>query len=379
MTMFSDLRKRIETIMNEKADEERSPLGYLLHGASRLYQAGVVARGQLYDDRRVKISTLPCPVISIGNVTVGGTGKTPMTLFLARNLLARKLRPVILSRGYGGSASGQGGVVSDGRDILMDASQAGDEPFMMAEQLPGIPVCVGRDRFHMGMDAFSRFSPDIFILDDGFQHRKLSRNLDILLLDAEHPFGNGFLLPRGTLREPLSGLSRADVFVLTRSKDRDLSIEGFREKLRALNFQTKTVETPVYACSHTPVIRGMVKAGCHDRKVWDRKDSGSSVVFAFSGIAKNSDFQKGLTRCGFQVKEAMEFPDHHPYSLEDMKTIAARAQVSGASFLATTEKDLARIGNGATFPLDLMVMGVDLDFGIKESEFIDFVIKRLYP
>ena len=155
-------------------------------------------------------------MISVGNITVGGTGKTPATAFIARLLIGRGLKVAVLSRGYGGSMEGETAIVADGRTILLDAGQCGDEPYLLAATVPGLMVVMGADRYSAGMLAMERLSPDIFLLDDGFQHLRLRRDLDILLVDWARPFGNGRTLPAGLLREPLSAVQRADLVVYTR-------------------------------------------------------------------------------------------------------------------------------------------------------------------
>ena len=168
--------------------------------------------------RLIPSHQLPCKVICIGNLTVGGTGKTPMTMHVAQELKRLGYNTAIVSRGYRGGAEGRGGIVSDGQSIQMGPEQAGDEPFMMARSLSGIPVIVGKNRYAAGMLAVSEFQSDVIVLDDGFQHLRLKRDIDLVLLDRLHPFGNSYLLPRGTLREPISSLERGSACILTRCR-----------------------------------------------------------------------------------------------------------------------------------------------------------------
>jgi len=345
----------------------------ILFETSKLYGAGVALRGILFDKGFSKTQSLPCPVISVGNITVGGTGKTPMTLFLAKQLKEDGIDPVILSRGYGGNASEKGGIVSDGKVIFMEPSQSGDEPFLMASLLNDVPVCVGKKRIETGMEAYHRYSPDFFILDDGFQHRQLKRDLNILLLDSEKPFGNGFLIPRGTLREPVSSLERADVFVLTRSKNREQSLKKFIELLAFYNLIEKVMKTPVFVCDHIPVIRGIVGAGTKNIQKCDFAGLNSHDVVAFSGIAKNEDFRRGLSEKGFMIKSFFDYPDHYSYSDKDLDTIVSKAISEGSKLLATTEKDFVRFQHTKTLPVDLVIIGVELDFGSETQGFIEFV------
>lgn len=371
--MFSYLRKKIEATMISNGGMSYSPIESILHETSKLYGAGVALRGILFDKGLSKTQSLPCPVISVGNITVGGTGKTPMTLFLANQLKEDGADPVILSRGYGGNASEKGGVVSDGKTIFMEPAQSGDEPFLMASLLKDVPICVGRKRIESGLDAYHRYSPDCFILDDGFQHRQLKRDLNILLLDSEKPFGNGFLIPRGTLRESVLSLERADVFVLTRSKNRELSLKRFMELLSDCKLSENVMKTPVFACDHIPVVRGIVRAGTKNIQACDSSGIASNGMVAFSGIAKNSDFRRGLSDKGFIVKSFFDFPDHYSYSDSDLDAIVSKTISTGSRFMATTEKDYVRFQNKKTLPFDLVIMGVELDFGSETHSFIEFI------
>ena len=169
------------------------------------YGAAVALRNHLYDRELLRTAKLPCPVVSVGNLTVGGTGKTPTVILLAALLKEHGHRPAVLSRGYGGHAKASVNVVSDGNRILLGWREAGDEPVLIAGALPGVPVLTGPKRFLTGRAAVERFGADVLILDDAFQHRSLFRDIDIVLIDAARPFGNGFLLPRGPLREPPRG------------------------------------------------------------------------------------------------------------------------------------------------------------------------------
>ena len=213
---------------------------------SRLYGAGVSLRHRLYGAGFLKAGSLPCRVISVGNLAVGGTGKTPMTIYVAGLLKGLGYRVVVISRGYQGRKEKSGGIVSDGQTIQMGPQDAGDEPYLMALKLEGVPVLVGKDRFRIGMMAVREFVPDVLVLDDGFQHLKVHRDLDLLLLDASRPFGNGHLLPRGVLREPIDRLNRGDAIVLTRS-DGDFMPDEDGQIIRE-HFKGK----PVFRSKHVP-------------------------------------------------------------------------------------------------------------------------------
>jgi len=212
------LRKKIESIINSKEKNPASSLVSVLSAASALYGTAQRLRAGCYRQNLLRSQKLPCSVISVGNITVGGTGKTPMTIYVVRMLQQAGVRVAVISRGYKGSAEKDGGVVSDGRHILMDSEQAGDEPFLIASRLKNIPVIVGKNRFKAGLLAVSKFQPDVIVLDDAFQHLRLKRDIDLVLLDCARPFGNSHLLPRGKLREPVEALTRATACILTRAQ-----------------------------------------------------------------------------------------------------------------------------------------------------------------
>ena len=283
----------------------------------------------------------------------------------------------ILSRGYRGAAERTGGIVSDGETVRMDPEQAGDEPYMIASKLKGVPVLVGGDRFRMGQIAVDKFSIDVIVLDDGFQHIALARDLDIVLLDDRYPFGNQYLFPRGTLREPVSALKRSHAFVLTRTvSPKPVSLERIRNIAR---------NRPVFTSFHRPRIQ----------KIMDRKktlqasdleapDSNSSeflqnkAVFAFSGIGGNTDFFCTVESFGCRLSGFLGFPDHHRYSHDDLEQVQNRAADSGAELLVTTEKDYARIAHpGFTPSLDLAVIGIDTVFGEEKAAFFEFLKTRI--
>jgi tetraacyldisaccharide 4'-kinase len=364
--------------MNGEEGRNSPVLSSILGGVSKIYGAGAALNGRLYDKGFSKTFSLPCPVVSVGNITVGGTGKTPMTLFLADSLKKKGFNPAILSRGYGGTLSKAGGVVSDGKCFHMDPAQSGDEPYLMASLLDGIPVCIGSDRARMGMYAFKRFSPDLFILDDGYQHRRLHRDLNLLLIDSAKPFGNGHIIPRGTLREPLSAIERADGFVLTRSADHALSLKRFREEWKKTCTDVDLDGIEVFCCDHMTSIRGIVPKGTGALIPCNVEDIRSEKVFAFSGIAKNMDFRKRLAEKGLRIGSYFDFSDHHSYSDEDLKMICSTAVSKECGILATTEKDYVRFQHMKPLTLDLAVMGVDLDFGNDQDRFIGFVVNRIF-
>ena len=380
MTTLVNIKIKIETIMTTRVESRSLFMKPFLFTISIFYGGLVRLREALYKKGVLQSKRLPCPVVSIGNITVGGTGKTPMTLYVAELIRSFGFKVAIVSRGYKGKAEKTGGIVYDGRKICMEPDQAGDEPFMMAKRLRSVPVIVGKDRFKAGMLAVKEFNPDVVLLDDGFQHLRLYRDIDLVLLDFNSPFGNGNLLPRGILREPASSLTRADALILTRSD----SVPGpIKAKLsdRIVYFSQKS---SVYKTFHAPYIYKVVKAAgdiqdgaLSKSQDWDSEIITGRNVFAFSGIARNEDFKHTVAGFGCDVSGFAGFPDHHAYSDEDINTILRAAEDAGAEIVCTTEKDFARIGHRKNWPIDLVIIGIEIAFGDDEAAFNAYIQNRL--
>lgn len=305
-------------------------------------------------------SRLPERVVCVGNLTTGGTGKTPATVALAGEALGRGLRPCILTRGYHGRAKGPLFVSPH-----MKAGDVGDEPLMMASRLPGVPVVKDGDRFRGGMFAMENMkpSPDIFILDDGFQHRKLHRDLDILLINSNAPFDNRKLLPMGQLREPLSQMKRADIIVLTKCETGQDNGELI-DIIRKYN-----ADCPIFEAWHVP-SGVFITDG---KKVPVSALKGREVC-AFSGIADADSFRETLEGAGAKVVHFAEFADHYNYTSSDVGEIEKAAGRCSANWIITTEKDIMRLKEAATYlPLDLVYLGIE--FRISE-EFYDLVFNK---
>ena len=370
------LKRRVTDIMTREDKYPLCSLATPLLGVSVLYGSITHLRRRLYARGTLKSHRLPCPVISVGNLTLGGTGKTPMVIHLAERVLELGYRPVILSRGYKGLAEKSGAVVSDGRNLLCDARQAGDEPCLMAALLSAVPVVVGKNRFRTGMDAVRRFQPDIVILDDGFQHLPLARDFNLLLLDAQMPYGNGYMLPRGTLRETEASLRDADAVVLTRSGQARNGGSG--------NVIRQARPRPVFSSDHQPVVRLVLDAGqpvtgapSGLRNDYEIK---GKQVFAFAGLGRNDAFFHAIEMLGGGVQDTLGFDDHHAFTQGDLHRIAKAAERAGATSLITTDKDFVRLPRGIRLPVELIVMGVVMDFGNRQmawQSYIDRVVMDL--
>jgi len=373
-------KKKIESVMNSEGNPPVPSLALLLHPISILYGFVQRLRATCYRFRLFPSRELPCKVISVGNITVGGTGKTPMTIHVAAEIKRAGFRVAIVSRGYQGGAETHGGMVSDGRTLYMDAEMAGDEPYMIACRLKGVPVVVGKNRFAAGMLAISKFQPDVIVLDDAFQHLKLKRDLDLVLLDHTRPFGNSHLLPRGVLREPVSSLARSAACILTRRKaDADEAAMSSKAELQML-----VPGIPVFFSSHIPFWYVVQRGAHHSFEAVSEVFSTNDLerikhhkVFCFSGIARNDDFQHTVKDLGFKVTGFLEFSDHHPYTEKDLATILGRAESTGADRLITTEKDHARIAFKEPLPIELIVVGVKVSFGDHDQGFSSFLHDRL--
>jgi len=303
----------------------------LLTPTAWFYAQFMRIRAALYARGTLRPRRLPARVISVGNLTVGGTGKTPLVLWLAQRLQGAGLRVAILSRGYGRSVR-QARIFANG---IPRVEEAGDEPVLLARRLHGVPLGIAADRFAVGLQLAARHRPDVFLLDDGFQHLRLARDLDIVLLDASDPFGGGYVLPAGALREPVDALVRAQVVVLTRSRQAaDSAIEAVRlYNPRVPVFRARTRLAGVLdATSHKPVPRETL-AGV--------------PVLAFCGIGNPAAFWQDVRDWGFRLAGTQAFPDHHRYSADDFRRIARQADRYAAQALLTTEKDVV---NFTVFP-----------------------------
>jgi tetraacyldisaccharide 4'-kinase len=295
-------------------------------------------------------------VISIGNLTVGGTGKTPLSMWLARWCLEQGWSVAILSRGYGGQRGDEPRVVAAHQVDGQVWSTVGDEPYLLAQELPRVPVVVGQDRVRSGMYAHRRFGAQVLILDDGFQHYRLARDLDIVLIDATNPFGHGALLPRGILREPLCALRRADAVVLTR-------VELARETLPSVRQRIRQVypHGPIYHMTTT--VESLVAGETHVcENAWRRRR-----IVAFVGIGNPSAFAATLTQLGCDVVALLVFRDHHPYTAADWRAIVAAAGRYDAAGMITTTKDQVRLDPAWQAPVPLYTLRIGVAFAEAEA------------
>jgi len=293
------------------------------------YGAVVRLRNAWYD-RSGASQRATIPVISVGNLAVGGTGKTPLVAWIARRLRADGLVPAVVSRGYGGTAGPGPLVVSTGGGPRVNARTCGDEPHLLARSLPGTIVVVGADRVE-GARCAAAAGAGAVVLDDGFQHRRLARDLDVVVLDARAPFDDGRLLPQGSLREPPSALARAQMVVLTRVREGDLATEAVRA-VRAAGYSG-------------PIVRaGHRTTGFQD--VTGAERAAPARALAFCGIGDPELFRGDLEAAGVVTARFHAFRDHHPYGVAGWGALVAEARALGVP-LVTTEKDLSRLDAAA--------------------------------
>ncbi|MDG1138929.1 MAG: tetraacyldisaccharide 4'-kinase [Opitutales bacterium] len=347
--------------------------GLFLHPFSYLFSVIVRTRVFLYARNWFfKHTTLDCFVLVVGNLTVGGTGKTPVVERFAKELVSRGLTVAILSRGYKSKQDLEDSsfgnifrkrkeyppkVVSDGNKMLMDSEEAGDEPFMLAKNLPGVVVITGRDRVKSGKFAIKKFKADALILDDGFQYLPIKGKMNLLLVDQTNPFGNRCLLPRGILREPVSHLKRASYVFLTKSESEpDLNL---LETIREYN---KTAE--IIRCVHKPryfqEVNGIEQKGLNFLH--------ESFVGVFCGIASPRGFENIINRMSGELRYKKRFLDHHRYETQELDHMFQQAKNSGADVMVTTEKDAVRIPStyNPVIPLYYIRMEIEIIEGFED-------------
>ncbi|MBA2252504.1 MAG: tetraacyldisaccharide 4'-kinase, partial [Nitrospirales bacterium] len=307
---------------------------WLLRALSIPYGWATQCRNTLYDRGWLPQRRLPCRVVSIGNLTVGGTGKTPVTIAVTDALLAAGHRVAVLSRGYRRRSRTPRVLVSDGRKILVGPEEAGDEPFLIAQRCPRAVVAVGSDRYELGRWVLAQCSIDCLVLDDGFQHRALYRDVDLLLVDATDEHGLRALVPAGRLREPLSTAARATALLITR-----VEASADAQPIVSLIQQAIGCDVKPILVRFTP--QGFVDA--HNGMGVPLDTLTGQRVVIFSGIGNAGAFRTSVLRQGLIVVDEVVFPDHHAYTMSDVNRVKARAERLGAPVLVTTEKDAVKL------------------------------------
>lgn len=307
---------------------------------------------------RLRPYRLKCKVISVGNITLGGTGKTTVVEFLTRYLKQNGHKVAILSRGYKRKVTSQASQVT--------SEAMGDEPYMLAKSLGDVAVLVDKDRIRSGNRAVREHGADTVILDDGFQQWRLAKDLEIVAIDAANPFGNRQLLPRGILREPLSCLARADVFILTKT-NLGPDIKGTADLLSRLNPTALIVES-----RHVPVC--FYELGTHKGELLDPQQVKGKTVALVSGIGDPGSFEAVMEGLGVSIGLSFRFADHHTFSRTELETIAQRARSKNIDTVVTTEKDAARL-DGLGAAMRILVLRIALQITKNEREFFSRLLK----
>ena len=356
----------LEVIYGQRKGKRAALLRVILYSLSKVFTVAVKTRRFLYNFRILRDSTLGVQVIAIGNLTAGGTGKTPVVEKFARELQDAGRKVAILSRGYRSKPPPlyerlinkmllreditPPKVVSDGKSLLLDSESAGDEPYMLASNLRDVVVLVDKDRVKAGRFAIDKYSCDTLLLDDGFQYWKLKgRRQDVVLIDRQQPFGNnGKLLPRGTLREPPSHLSRANIIFITKS-------DGNTEELRG-TIAKYNPEASVIECVHSPLYFEDVFTG--EREGLDFLNG--KKVAALSGIALPASFEESLMDLGADLVYTKRFVDHHRFSQQEVLNVINRGKTRQADFIVTTQKDAVRFPKIDRRDLPIYFMRVEI-------------------
>lgn len=376
----------IDVVIHNRRGIRASLLRIVFRGLSGVYSAVVRTRLYLYRHRYIHDHHLGVPVISVGNLTVGGTGKTPVVEMLAKALHEHGRRVCILSRGYKSKRQKKlpftkkiaarfglipkppeplPRIVSDGVNVLLDSHNAGDEPFMLAKNCPGIPVVVDKNRVKAGAHAIQRFGADVLVLDDGLQYLRLKHRHDIVLIDKTAPFGsNGSLLPRGTLREPPRSLLRASYIFLTKS---DGDSEDIIAKIRRYNRAAEIIE-----CRH----RAMYFENIHTGERMPIDGLKGQFVGALSGIAVPESFENGLRRLGAKVEVIARFADHHRFHGQELKQFVERCERRDVHCMVTTEKDFVRFPKMPVADIPFYFMRVEIEI-IRGKDVFDKMVRLI--
>ena len=329
---------------------------------SALY--GLLTRARLiaYREGLLETSKLDAPVISIGNITTGGTGKTPLVEWVSRAIAAEGKRVCVLTRGYRRANPGKRLVVSDGQQILAGVEEAGDEPLLLARKLKGLAAVVcDSDRWQAGNWAQKNLAVDAFVLDDGFQHFRLARNLDIVTIDATSPYGGANLLPYGQLREPLSAASRSDCIIITRSEFCD-DLDELKRHL-----QSVSADRPIFISEMRAEGFRTIDALNVDL------ESIPKAVAAFCGVGNPESFYAHLKRQQFTLTFTHSYRDHHAYTQTDIDFLARQATQSGAKALVTTAKDAVKL---ESLNLRLPCFVLEIEIAIEEGANLLKLIRR---
>ena len=370
----------VDVIYDRREGRAAEWYGFFLYLLSYLYRFAVWLRRYLYKHRILHNKHLGCQVVVVGNLTVGGTGKTPIVERIARTLAENGRKVAILSRGYkskkeplykkiwrklshGEEAPPK--IVSDGKNVLLDSEVAGDEPYMLAKNLPGVVVLCDKNRVKAGTFAINNYKCNTLILDDGFQYLPLEGSLNLLLVDKTNPFGNQHLLPRGILREPIRRLSRASYIFLTKS-------DGVRDEVLLETIREYNSKSEIIECAHQPQFLQSIEDGaCYPLDLLK-----SARIAAFSGIAYPESFENMLRSYGAEIEQNHRFLDHHRFTRSEIKRLYRKAEKAELDMIVTTEKDAVRLYDDIKPPIPLYFLRLEIDILSGEEDF-KVVIARI--
>lgn len=338
---------------------------------SPLYSQLMVFRSFLYKKRIFKTHEMKVPVISVGNLTMGGTGKTPLVMYLAKQLFAGGYRPAIVSRGYRGTSDAEFNIVSDGTRVIMEATQCGDEPWLLANELPGVVVATGKNRVVPCHEVIHTYNCNIIILDDGFQHLRISRSIDLVLFDINVFAGNSRVFPGGELREPVSALKRCSALVLTGGTGSNKNRADKCSDILSQRFQDKPLFRFTSSYYRALLYKGF--SGGNQRETISLSDLPENL-YCFCGIANPQRFKQLLAENGVTISGFKTFIDHHCYTNKDMNSLVRAARNQNAPGLLTTEKDISKVG--ALWKGELPLFTLPIEFNTN-SGFDRFINQQL--
>ncbi len=370
----------LDILEDRRQDRTARCIAKVLWVLSKAYGLAVQTRHFLYRHGLLRRKTLGCVIVSVGNLTVGGTGKTPVVELLAKAMRQGGRRVAILSRGYkrkrrawGRTLQAKGlayqpCIVSDGKDVLVGSEEAGDEPYMLAKNLEGVAVLVDKNRVKAGSYAIEKMHADTLVLDDGFQYLPLGRRVDIVLVDATNPFGNGRLLPRGILREPLKNLARADMIFLTK-------IDGVDTAPIVARIRPHNAKAPIVLCSHeskhlTELATGTVKP---------LEFLKGKRVAVLTAIASPQSFEKAVAGLGAHVATALRFPDHHRFVEKDISGLLKEMSRQNVEAVIITEKDAVRFPAMPKKNIPVYFLRVEIRIGEGIQDFQDCIARLCAP